>query len=69
MTERLPFHFSLSCIGEGNGSLLHYSFLGNPVDRGAWWAIVHRVARVRYNLASKQQQMFSLEGKKNFNGG
>ena len=27
--------------GEGNGSLLWYSCLENPMDRGAWWAIVH----------------------------
>ena len=30
--------------GEGNGNPLQYSCLGNPMDRGAWWAIVHRVA-------------------------
>ena len=30
---------------EGNGSLLQYSCLGNPMDRGAWWATVHRVAK------------------------
>ena len=35
MTERLHFHFSLSCIGEGNGSPLQYSCLENPRDRGA----------------------------------
>ena len=29
--------------GEGNGNLLQYSCLENPVDRGAWWAIVHGV--------------------------
>ena len=28
--------------GEGNGSLLQYSCLENPMDRGAWWATVHR---------------------------
>ena len=39
-TERLHFHFSLSCIGEGNGSPLQYSCLENPRDRGAWWAAV-----------------------------
>ena len=38
MTERLHFHFSLSCIGEGNGSPLQCSFLENPRDGGAWWA-------------------------------
>ena len=31
--------------GEGNGSPLQYSCLGNPMDRGAWWATVHRVAK------------------------
>ena len=29
--------------GEGNGNLLQYSCLGNPMDRGAWWALVHGV--------------------------
>ena len=46
MTERLRFHFSLSYnSGEGNGNPLHYSCLENPVERGAWWAVVHRVAQ------------------------
>ena len=36
MTERLPFHFSLSCIGEGNGNPLQCSCLENPRDGGAW---------------------------------
>ena len=45
MTERLHFHFSLSCIGEGNGNPLQYSCLENPRDRGAWWAAVCRVAQ------------------------
>ena len=31
--------------GEGNGNLLHYSCLGNPMDRGAWGATVHGVAK------------------------
>ena len=31
--------------GEGHGNLLQYSCLGNPMDRGAWWAAVHRVPR------------------------
>ena len=30
---------------EGNGNLLQYSCLKNPMDRGAWWAIVHRFAK------------------------
>ena len=41
MTERLHFHFSLSCIGEGNGNPLQCSCLENPRDGGAWWAAVH----------------------------
>ena len=45
MTERLHFEFSLSCTGEGNGTPLQCSCLGNPMDRGAWWAIVHRVTK------------------------
>ena len=40
MTEGLPFHFSLSCIGEGNGNPLQCSFLENPRDGGAWWAAI-----------------------------
>ena len=44
-TERLHFHFSLSCIGEGNGTPLQYSCLENPRDGGAWWAAVYGVAR------------------------
>ena len=38
---------------EGNGNLLQYSCLENPMDRGAWQAIVHGVARFRHNLATK----------------
>ena len=44
-TERLPFHFSLSCIGEGNGNPLQCSCLGNPRDGGAWWASIYGVAQ------------------------
>ena len=43
MTERLHFHFSLPCIGEGNGNPLHCSFLEDPRDGGAWWAAVYGV--------------------------
>ena len=46
-TERLHFHFSLSCIGEGNGNPLQYSRLENPMDGGAWWAAVLGVAKSR----------------------
>ena len=44
-TERLHFHFSLSCIGEGNGNPLQCSCLENPGDSGAWWAAVYGVAQ------------------------
>ena len=50
MTERLHFHFSLSCIGEGNGNPLQCSCLENPRDRGAWWAAVYGVAQSRTRL-------------------
>ena len=49
-TERLHFHFSLSCIGEGNGNPLQCSCLENPRDGGAWWAAVFRVAQSRTRL-------------------
>ena len=39
--------------GEGNGYPLQYSYLENPRDREAWWAIVHGVARVRHDLETK----------------
>ena len=43
-TEGLHFHFSLSCIGEGNGNPLQCSCLENPRDGGAWWAAGYGVA-------------------------
>ena len=45
MTERLHFHFSLLCIGEGNGNPLQCSCLENPRDGGVWWAAVYGVAQ------------------------
>ena len=44
-TEQLHFHFSLSCIGEGNGNPLQFSCLENPRDGGASWAAVDGVAQ------------------------
>ena len=44
------FHFSLSCIGEGNGNPLQCFCLENPRDRGAWWAAVSGVAQSRTRL-------------------
>ena len=49
-TERLRFHFSLSCIGEGNSNPLRYSCLENPRDRGAWWAVLYGVEQSRTRL-------------------
>ena len=49
-TERLHFHFSLSCIGEENGNPLQCSCLENPRDGGAWWAAVYGVAQSRTQL-------------------
>ena len=40
-TEQLHFHFSLSCIGEGNGNTLQCSCLENPRDGGTWWAAIY----------------------------
>ena len=34
-----------SIPGSGNGNPLQYSYMGNPVDRGAWWTIVHGVKK------------------------
>ena len=49
-TERLHFHFSLSCTGEGNGNPLQCSFLENPRDGGAWWATVYGVTQSQTRL-------------------
>ena len=54
-TERLHFHFSLSCIGEGNGNPLQCSCLENPRDGGAWWLLSvgsHRVGHDWSDLAA-----------------
>ena len=49
-TERLHFHFSVSCIGEGNGNTLQCACLENPRDGGAWWTAVDGVAQSRTQL-------------------
>ena len=49
-TEWLHFHFSLSCIGEGNGNPLQCSCLENPRDEGAWWAVIYGVAQSQTRL-------------------
>ena len=62
-TERLHFHFSLSCIGEGNGNPLQCSRLENPRDGGAWWAAVSGVTQSRTRLtrlSSSSSCVFSV---------
>ena len=49
-TEQLHFHFSLSCMGEGNVNPLQCSCLENPRDRGAWLEAVYGVAQNRTRL-------------------
>ena len=51
-TERLHFHFSLSCFGAGNGNPLQCSCLENPRGRGAWWAAVYGVAQSRHHWSN-----------------
>ena len=59
-TERLHFHFSLSCIGEGNGNPLQGSCLENPRDREAWWAAVDGVAQSCTRLKQLSSSSSSL---------
>ena len=59
-TERLHFHFSLSCIGEGNGNPLQCSCLENPRDRGAWWAAIYGVAQSQTQLKRLSSSICSL---------
>ena len=51
-TEQLHFHFSLSCVGEGNGNPVQCSCLENPRDGGAWWAAVYGVAQSQTRLSN-----------------
>ena len=62
-TERLHVHFSLSCIGEGNGNLLQCSCLENPRDGGAWWAAVYGVtqSQTRLKRLSSSSNYMSLK--------
>ena len=60
-TERLPFHFSLSCIGEGNGNPLQCSCLENPRDGGAWWAAIYGVAQSQTQLKRLSSSSSSKE--------
>ena len=63
MTERLHFHFSLSCIGEGNGNPLQCSCLENPRGGGAWWAAVYGITQSQtHNLAAAAACMCGSRG-------
>ena len=63
MTERLHFHFSLSCIGEGNGNPLQCSCLENSRDEGAWWAAIYGVAQswTRMKLLSSSSSRNAID--------
>ena len=65
-TERLHFHLSFSCIGEGNGNPLQCSCLENPRNGGAWWATIYGVAQSRTRLkrlssSSRQTRIDAFE--------
>ena len=58
VADRLHFHFSLSCIGEGNGSPLQYSCLENPRDGGAWWAAGYGITQSPTRLKRLSSRSF-----------
>ena len=66
-TKRLHFHFSLSCIGEGNGNPLQCSCLENPRDGGAWWAAIYGVAQSRTRLKQLSSSSSDIYGNANIN--
>ena len=59
-TEQLHFHFSLSCIGEGNGNPLQCSCLENPRDGGTWWAAISGVTQSRTRLKWLSSSIYSF---------
>ena len=67
MTERLHFHFSLSCTGEGNGIPLQCSSLENSRDGGASWAAVYGVAQSRIRLKRLSSSSSSLHSNSSLN--
>ena len=60
-TEQPHFHFSLSCIGEGNGNPLQCSCLENPRDRGAWWAAIYGVTQSWHDWSNKLSSSILLK--------
>ena len=61
-TEQLHFHFSPSCIGEGNGNPLQCSCLENPRDRAAWWAAIYGVTQSQTWLKRLSSSIDTLRG-------
>ena len=59
--EQIQFHFSLSCIGEGNDNPLQRSYLENPRDGGAWWAAVYGVAQSQTQLKRLSSSSSSID--------
>ena len=66
-TEQLPFHFSLLCIGEGNGNPLQCSCLENPRDGGAWWAAISGVTQSWTRLKRLSSSSSSRQKRKGYN--
>ena len=62
-----PFHFSLSCIGEGNGNPLQCSCLENPRDGGAWWTAISGIAQSRTWLKRLSSSSSSSSSSSNYN--
>src|SRR5574337_224941 len=62
-TERLLFHFSLSCIGEGNGNPLQCSYLENPRNRRAWWAALYGITQSRTRLKQLSSRAAAINHK------
>ena len=62
MNEQLHFHFSLSCIGEGNGNPLQCSCLENPRDGASWWAVygvAQSLTRLKWLSSSSSRELRS----------
>ena len=59
-TERLHFHFLLSCIAEGNGNPLQCSCLENPRDGRAWWVSIYGVTQKRLSINSSSSSNAKL---------
>ena len=57
-------------LREGNGNPLQYSCLGNPMNRGAWWATIHGVTRVRHMTRDKGtlNKMYKMEVREFYSG-